>query len=763
MIESDFYIHGKCSYCGSYGYNIHSRNFFNALSKLVDVEIDSYTQAEMGQLTESELKLLQRLPEHKTKGKRKVEIVLHEVNHPVFYQESGHGKIAYTVWESDELPDNFKNKLLEFEQVWVPTQWQKDIFISQGIPSDKIKIVHEGIDPELYNTFFVTDNDKFRDDYDIDKKALIYTIVGSWWYRKSTEELINVWYKWQKQTNNNAYLLLLTDNDFSSKSTHDRLNELYIDNPRIIPISRVNKNEYLRIIYNTDVFYSCSRSEGWNLPLYEAAACGKPCIYSLNTGQKTFHEILNINDDLAIKESGKYFPANIGEDPNMVGRYPEPDYLDLYPVLSSSYDAIRLYTVCAKSAAENKISKMTWYSSAATAYRNIHDLYCVNESDDTNVGEVISKNINNPVINENPKHEFFRLTFVNGARVDITGTNNELCKVDFINNETGSIEYSAQIKCGEWIETAKKYYVDWKIRISRDNNVLFEYDLDLNNADVFITLESKALGDNLAWIQPVEEFRLKHNCNIFLSTFYNHLFEKNYPEINFIPPGGVIKNFNAKYMIGCFDSNYEGNVINWRSSNLQDIARDILGLGGKESLARVSKYETPEITVLDKPMVCICPVSTMECKHWNYEGGWQEIVDYLNFEGFQVYDLSQYNKYNLKNVYRKHDMSLDVVMSYIKKSDFVIGLGSGLSWLSWALEKPVVMISGFSQPWCEFKTDNFRVINKNVCHGCFNDIYTNFDRSSDWCPHDKNYECTKEIKPKDVIEQIEKCRLYLNV
>ena len=153
----------------------------------------------------------------------------------------------------------------------------------------------------------------------------------------------------------------------------------------------------------------------------------------------------------------------------------------------------------------------------------------------------------------------------------------------------------------------------------------------------------------------------------------------------------------------------------------------------------------------------------LHSKYWNYPNGWQEIVDYLNYEGFQVYDLSLSNELNLNNVYHRHNMTLDKVAAYIKQSDFFIGLGSGLSWMAWALQVPTIMISGFSQPWCEFKTDNYRVINKDVCHGCFNDSKLHFDRGREWCPRNKDFECTKNITPEMVIEKIELIRKGYNL
>ncbi len=88
----------------------------------------------------------------------------------------------------------------------------------------------------------------------------------------------------------------------------------------------------------------------------------------------------------------------------------------------------------------------------------------------------------------------------------------------------------------------------------------------------------------------------------------------------------------------------------------------------------------------------------------------------------------------------------------IKNSAFFMGVSAGPSWLAWALKRPVVLISGFSKEIGEFETNIERVINKDVCHGCFNDVDNTFDRGDwNWCPRHKGtsrqFECTKQITP----------------
>jgi hypothetical protein len=95
----------------------------------------------------------------------------------------------------------------------------------------------------------------------------------------------------------------------------------------------------------------------------------------------------------------------------------------------------------------------------------------------------------------------------------------------------------------------------------------------------------------------------------------------------------------------------------------------------------------------------------------------------------------------------------------IEQSAFFIGLSSGLSWLAWALNKEVIMISNFTDKHHEFTCH--RPVNTNVCHGCWNDPQYTFDKGDwNWCPvhkgTDRQFECQKSITPNMVIDEIKK-------
>jgi autotransporter strand-loop-strand O-heptosyltransferase len=92
--------------------------------------------------------------------------------------------------------------------------------------------------------------------------------------------------------------------------------------------------------------------------------------------------------------------------------------------------------------------------------------------------------------------------------------------------------------------------------------------------------------------------------------------------------------------------------------------------------------------------------------------------------------------------------TLEEIGSILNGSSAFVGIGSGLSWFSWALGVPTILISGFSKPFQEMKSDVIRVINENVCNGCFSRYL--FDKGDwNWCPDqkgtEKQFECTKSI------------------
>ena len=118
-----------------------------------------------------------------------VNIILSETNHHFFYDNYVGPKIGYNVWESTLQPQGFFNKLKEFDELWVPSKWQKECSIKQGFDPNKVQVVPEGVDVD---TFFPEEVNPLNEYKDGRFKFLLF---GRWDYRKSTKEIIETFLK----------------------------------------------------------------------------------------------------------------------------------------------------------------------------------------------------------------------------------------------------------------------------------------------------------------------------------------------------------------------------------------------------------------------------------------------------------------------------------------------------------------------------------------------------------------------------------------
>jgi autotransporter strand-loop-strand O-heptosyltransferase len=384
------------------------------------------------------------------------------------------------------------------------------------------------------------------------------------------------------------------------------------------------------------------------------------------------------------------------------------------------------------------------------------------ESFENNYSNFYKKIHRMPVMEQSvftPKPEIIQ-NFILNPFLEIKGVSESKFKIEFYDEE-GRCHYSENLSINHWVKLNREYFTKWNTKIWEDGYLIHDYTLDLKGKRVYICLDSSSLGDTLSWVPYIREFKDKHQCHLIVSTFMNYLFKDSYPDIEFIEPGMAANNIYAMYKIGWFykDEKFDvaKNPNDFRKEPLQKTASDILGLDYKETrpLLNIPKVEK-------KKKVGIGLHSTCQAKYWNNPTGWQEVVDYLISLGYEVVLYSKENdgymgNFHPKGITKFEAGSIERLIEDMASCEFFVGLGSGLSWLAWACELPVVLISGFSEEYSETTLDTYRVINKNVCTGCFNRYRLN---ASDWnwCPDHQNterqFECTKEITSQMVIDKI---------
>ena len=222
-------IQAHTSFIGTTGYANHAQSFFTELDKLTPVKVRNFTVGKSWHgssntphnkepyITPQMKKMLHLqtlwnnnnsrndvpIYSHKDGYHADIDIILEEHDHHYFYDAYDGYTIGYNVWESTEYSPQFFQQLLTLNELWVPTEWQKEISIKQGYPENKIFVIPEGVDGTIFKPpSRPKKQDKFQ-----------FIIVGRWDYRKGVKESIEGFLK-AFPNNSDVELLLTVENPY---------------------------------------------------------------------------------------------------------------------------------------------------------------------------------------------------------------------------------------------------------------------------------------------------------------------------------------------------------------------------------------------------------------------------------------------------------------------------------------------------------------------------------------------------------------------
>ena len=350
------------------------------------------------------------------------------------------------------------------------------------------------------------------------------------------------------------------------------------------------------------------------------------------------------------------------------------------------------------------------------------------------------------------------ISFNYSPKVEIVGNKEQDYFIEFIDSRDNKIVYSTTIKNNMWTQCSQKWNIPWIIKVNGE--ILHTF--NLKNKTVRISLSSKSIGDTLAWAPQAIEFAKHYNCKVVLSTFHNNWFQNNpkYKDIKFVPPGEEGK-YYASFSIGWFigeDGKWdEGSYHPIRPNTVPLIkaSTDILNLPYKE-INHGLNFK-PKTRPIKSKYICIGPHSTSGLKEWPYQY-WEELAGLLNKKGYKVVDIS-YEDNNKKNIINKPKLSWSDTYNYLYHAEYFIGLGSGLSWFNWAMDKPTLMINNFIPYGYEFTNKLTKIEDYSVCNNCWVNEKYQFDRGNwDWCPVNQNtplqHICHKSITPQKVFNSL---------
>lgn len=353
-------VHAIGWFDGRYGYNVHTRGLFEALSRRLPV-VTTPIYVRSGPVAEDQAAVAELF------GDRRVATValMYGSLMGVLDGAAGH-RVAYTVWESTKLPDDWLAPLAAADRIWTATAWGKRVFAANGFDPDRIDVVPEGVDPARFNPD-VTPTGAFP------AAPFKFLAVGRWERRKGMAELVQAF---DREFGDRDDALLVLAGLYAGRRDLDlgaELRALRLRRPdRLKIVPPVDTHRTFAGIYTAcDAFVAPSRAEGWGLPVIEAMACGLPAIVTGYSGPTEFigehawrieHRLVAVDEPFFARADGD------------LGVWAEPDWKHLRFLMRQVYERRDTARERGLAGSEHVRRAFSWERAAAVAERRIRAL-----------------------------------------------------------------------------------------------------------------------------------------------------------------------------------------------------------------------------------------------------------------------------------------------------------------------------------------------------------------------------------------------------
>lgn len=197
-------------------------------------------------------------------------VVFHQGMTHKYFSNAAKYKIAFVIFELTALTPPEVADLDAADHVIVCSNWARSVVLSH-LPNKPVSVVPLGYDPDLL---------KFSENAIRPSNKTIFLNIGKWETRKLHDALANL-FRAAFSPTDNVHLVMAPHNFFIGEQENERLRGQYreILGDQVSFLPRVNSHiDFIPIYQMADVYFGCSRAEGWNLPLFEAMVAGKRVI-----------------------------------------------------------------------------------------------------------------------------------------------------------------------------------------------------------------------------------------------------------------------------------------------------------------------------------------------------------------------------------------------------------------------------------------------------------------------------------------------------
>lgn len=280
--------------------------------------------------------------------------------------------IVMQPWEYTSHIKKFMEIFEQADEIWTPSTFSRQTFLDAGIDFDKVQVIANGVDPELFKPT--------GDKYPLKtKKKFKLLFLGGTIFRKGFDVLLRAYAR--RFNAQDDVCLVVKDMGgeafYKGQTAEEHIQKLQEidDSPEIeyIAESDLTEEKIASIYRACDAFVCSYRGEGFSLPTLEAMACGLPVI--VTDGGAT--------DDFVDEEVGFLIPAEKRSIGNEIDGLEltdeafvlEPDEEELAKILGAVYeDPSELKSIGMVASARARES-FTWKKATLKILARLDELY----------------------------------------------------------------------------------------------------------------------------------------------------------------------------------------------------------------------------------------------------------------------------------------------------------------------------------------------------------------------------------------------------
>jgi glycosyltransferase involved in cell wall biosynthesis len=188
--------------------------------------------------------------------------------------------VGICMFETDRLPAGWAAACNGMDEVWVPSEFNRETFTRSGVAPEKLHVIPFGIDASTY------DPQTVQPQYVPGRRGFTFLSVFQWSERKGWDVLLKAYLK-AFSAQDDVCLVLRTYSDREDATPiRERVYRFVLEcgydpdqSPAIVILDDFITDDSMPSLYRAaDAFVLPTRGEGWGIPYIEAMASGLPVI-----------------------------------------------------------------------------------------------------------------------------------------------------------------------------------------------------------------------------------------------------------------------------------------------------------------------------------------------------------------------------------------------------------------------------------------------------------------------------------------------------